>query len=151
MTDEKLEAIIYNFVDIMPLFQKKLMRRPKCREHRDNLNHSHFQIMVVLKEQGKSSISDVAKKLLISTPNMTKLLNKLIDEEFVERIPDSKDRRIINIALTNKGIQHLDNAFHELMSNLKDRLSPLPDKQLDKLNNSLENLKEVLNEISSDD
>ena len=34
---------------------------------------------------------------------MTKLLNKLIDEGMIERIPGEKDRRIININLTEKG------------------------------------------------
>lgn len=150
MNDKKLEIIIQNFITIMPLFKKKLTK-PKCLENHDNLNHSHFQILVALNEQGRSSISDIAKKLLISTPNMTKLLNKLIDDGFVERIPDQKDRRIINIELTQKGKNHVDNAFEDLVLTFKERLSSLPDEQLDKLNNSLENLKEVLIEISSED
>ncbi|RDY27214.1 MarR family transcriptional regulator [Romboutsia weinsteinii] len=150
MNDAKLEIIIQNFITIMPLFQKKLMK-PKCHVNPDNLNHSHMQILVVLKDYGKSSISDVAKKLFISTPNMTKLLNKLIDDGYVERLPDQKDRRIINIDLTTKGKEHLDNAFEDLVRTFKERLSSIPDNQLDKLNNSLENLKEVLTEISSED
>ena len=150
MNDTKLELIVQNFVTIMPLFQKKLIRRD-CGFAHDSLNHSHFQIMVVLKENGKLSISDVAKRLLISTPNMTKLINKLIDEEMIERIPDKKDRRIINIDLTEKGKKYLESKFKHVQSTLKERLSTLPDGQLNKLNSSLENLRDVLMEISSDD
>lgn len=81
---------------------------------------------------------------------MTKLLNKLIDEGMIERIPGEKDRRIININLTEKGSKYLKNGFLEIQSSLKDKISSLPDEKLDKLNDSLLTLKEVLNEIGSD-
>lgn len=150
MRDPKLDSIVQNFITIMPLFQKKLIKR-NCGFPHDSLNHSHFQIMVVLKDNGKLPISDVAKRLFISTPNMTKLLARLIDEEMIERIPDKKDRRIINIALTQKGEKHLEAKFKQVHSSIKERLSTLPDEQLNKLNSSLENLRDVLMEISSDE
>ena len=59
MDEVKLEAIVQNFISIIPF----------------------------LKKEGQQPISEVAKKLFISTPNMTKLLNKLIDEGMIERIP----------------------------------------------------------------
>lgn len=150
MADKNLEYIVQNFVDIMPLFQKKLIRRD-CGFEKDIFNHSQFQIMATLNQYGKQPISEVAKKLLISTPNMTKLLNKLIDEGMVERFPDDKDRRIININLTEKGKNYLNEKFNQMKLSLKNRLSTIPNEQLDKLSTSLENLKNVLTEISSDD
>ena len=81
---------------------------------------------------------------------MTKLLNKLIEEGMIERIPGEKDRRVINIDLTEKGNTYLENRFFEIQSSLIDKISSLPEDKLDKLNDSLLTLKEVLNEISSD-
>ena len=148
MDEVKLEAIVQNFISIIPLFKKKLLH-DNCKFDKGNLNHSHFQI-AVLKKEGQQPISEVAKKLFISTPNMTKLLNKLIDEGMIERIPGEKDRRIININLTEKGSTYLKSSFLEIQSSLKDKISSLPDEKLDKLNDSLLTLKEVLNEIGSD-
>ena len=145
----KLEGIVQNFISIIPLFKKKLLH-DSCKFDKGNLNHSHFQILTVLKKYGKSPISDVAKKLFISTPNMTKLLNKLIEEGMIERIPGEKDRRVINIDLTEKGNTYIENRFFEIQSSLIDKISSLPEDKLDKLNDSLLTLKEVLNEISSD-
>ena len=149
MDEVKLEAIVQNFISIIPLFKKKLLH-DNCKFDKGNLNHSHFHILAVLKKEGQQPISEVAKKLFISTPNMTKLLNKLIDEGMIERIPGEKDRRIININLTEKGSTYLKSSFLEIQSSLKDKISSLPDEKLDKLNDSLITLKEVLNEISSD-
>ena len=68
---------------------------------------------------------------------MTKLLNKLIDEDMIERIPDEKDRRVININLTEKGNIFLENKFLEFESSLKNKFSPLSQDKLNKLNDSL--------------
>ena len=150
MNNSKLEDIIQNFVVIGPLFKKKLVAR-SCGFSPNPFNHSHFQIMTVLNEDGMMPISEVGKKLFISTPNMTKLLNKLIEEEMVERIPDKNDRRIINIDLTEKGHSYLDEKLKKMKNSLKERLSTLSDDKIDKLYDSLENLKDILNEISSED
>ncbi len=150
MSQNKLEEIIQNFIVIAPLFKKKLVARSRgCST--SPFNHSHFQIMIVLNEDGMMPISEVGKKLFISTPNMTKLLNKLIDEEIIERIPDKNDRRIINIDLTDKGRSYLDEQFKNIQNSLKERLSTLSDDRIDQLYISLENLKDILNEISSED
>lgn len=150
MTDDKLEIIAHNLIGIMPLFKKKILKND-CKFPQDNFNHSHLQVMVVLQEDGRQSISEVGKKLLISTPNMTKLLNKLIDEGMVERFPDKKDRRIINIDITSKGNDYLNKKFDYIKIVLKDKLSTLPNSQLEKLNKSLQDLNDVLTEISSED
>lgn len=149
MDEFELEIIVKNFISVIPLFKKKLLH-DNCGFNKSNFNHSHFQIMAVLKNNGKLPISEVAKKLFISTPNMTKLLNKLFDEDMIERTPDEKDRRIININLTKKGDMYLEDRFLEIQTSLKDKLSILPEDKLHKLNDSLTTLKEVLNEISSD-
>ncbi|MGL5348219.1 MAG: MarR family winged helix-turn-helix transcriptional regulator [Peptostreptococcaceae bacterium] len=150
MNDDNIDLIIEKFIKAMPLFQKKLLR-PQCCDNKQNLTHSHLQIMVILKERGKSPISDVAKRLLISTPNMTKLLNKLIDEELVERFPDKKDRRIINIDLTQKGNDLLSDRFQNLKSTFRNKLSTVSNDQLVKLDFSLTTLLEVLESIRTED
>ncbi len=149
MDEIKMDIIIQNFISIIPLFKKKLIH-DNCGFNKSNLNHSHFQIMVTLKNKDKLPISEVAKKLVISTPNMTKLLNKLIEEDMIQRIPDEKDRRIINIKLTEKGDKYLEDKFEDVKLSLKNKFSTLPNDKLDKFNESLVTLKDVLNEISSD-
>lgn len=149
MDENKLENIIQNFISLIPLFKKKLLH-DHCKFDKGNLNHSHFQILTVLKKEGKLPISEVGKKLVISTPNMTKLINKLIEEDMVERIPEAKDRRIINISLTKNGHEYLDDKFSNIQKSLKLKISSLPEEKILKLNDSLTTLKEILNEISSD-
>ncbi|NEU05792.1 MULTISPECIES: MarR family transcriptional regulator [Clostridium] len=148
--NKNLKLIAKDFLTIVPLFQKKLVKR-NCNFSQDNLNHSHFQVMATLKFYGKQPISEVSKRLFISMPNMTKLLNKLIEKEMVVRLPDDKDRRIINIELTPKGEKYLDEKYNEVLDTLTSKFSTLSEDQIDKLALSIHNLKEVLTAISSED
>ena len=50
MDEVKLEAIVQNFISIIPLFKKKLLH-DNCKFDKGNLNHSHFQILAVLKKE----------------------------------------------------------------------------------------------------
>lgn len=46
---------------------------------------SHTQVLLLLHENGTLAVSEIGKRLAISRPNMTPLLNKLIQEELIER------------------------------------------------------------------
>jgi DNA-binding MarR family transcriptional regulator len=150
MNDNKLECIVQNFITIMPLFQKKLFRQECCLES-ENLTSSHFQILLTLHENGSSSISEIAKKLLISNPNMTSLIDRLISKKMVERVQDSKDRRIIKILITEEGEKYLNSQLKFISNTLITRLSLLSDEVINTLFVSMENLKEVLLMIGADD
>ena len=49
-------------------------------------------------------VSDIAKKLKISTPTVTKTLNNLELKNCVVRAPDSKSKRNTLVQITEKGI-----------------------------------------------
>lgn len=53
MDEVKLEQIVRNFITIIPLFKKKLLH-DNCKFDKGNLNHSHFQILAVLKRKGNN-------------------------------------------------------------------------------------------------
>ncbi|MDO4534377.1 MAG: MarR family transcriptional regulator [Clostridium perfringens] len=63
---------------------------------------SHVRVIFCLDHNGPMSISEIAKKLSIYKPNMTPILDKLIQEGFIVRCEDPKDRRILRITLTEK-------------------------------------------------
>ncbi|SQC01138.1 MarR family winged helix-turn-helix transcriptional regulator [Clostridium tetanomorphum] len=67
------------------------------------LPKNQSMVLGVLYEEESLPISEIGKKLEISKPQMTVIIDKLIKQDLVERIPDKKDRRVININLTTKG------------------------------------------------
>jgi DNA-binding MarR family transcriptional regulator len=142
MKVENLDLAITNLFSLFPLIQKKFMKPENIGVHCD-LSHSHFQIILILKEFGILPVSEIGKKIMISRSNMTPLIDKLINEGLVKRIPSQEDRRIINIDLTEYGRKFLEDQQKRMTLYLKERLSSLPDEDLLQLAASLENIKSV--------
>ena len=107
-----------------------------------------YRVLGVLTRDGTLPMSEIGKRLYISKPYMTTLVDTLISARYVERLPDSEDRRVIKIAITSLGKKHLKESSAIFKNNLNDLLSKLDEKDLIELNISLEKLKRILKKIS---
>ena len=70
------------------------------------------QLVMLLTISGKGvcRASQLSKEIKISAPTVTGFVDRLMREGYLVRIPDTNDRRAINIKLTPKG-EHLVNEF----------------------------------------
>jgi len=62
-----------------------------------------WSALSVLSTDGPHRIGDLAKAARISQPGMTKLLQGLVEDEWVHRIADVEDSRAWLIAISDKG------------------------------------------------
>jgi DNA-binding MarR family transcriptional regulator len=147
MKDEILEQIALDILTILPLFQKKLLKPEDVGCHY-GIAPTHFHSLIILEEFGMLPVSDIGRKLMVSKPNMTPIIDKLIAEGFVERLPHKTDRRIINIALTDRGKQFLAAHKGMIADKLKARLSDLSEEDLNVLLTSLENIRDVIMKVT---
>ncbi|MPM34574.1 putative HTH-type transcriptional regulator YusO [bioreactor metagenome] len=146
MEQEKYEQLVENLFLIVPLLKKKLVKQDLYSEEMD-LSPSHIHILLALEEMGSLSISELAKVVMVSKTNMTPLIQKLIDKNYVERTYDKKDRRYIYISLTEVGNEFLENHKALVINGLKGKISKLNEEELERISTSLEALKELLNNI----
>jgi DNA-binding MarR family transcriptional regulator len=146
---DTLEQITTVLLAMLPLFQKKLFRGDGTDENR-GIIHSQTHILILLQQQKAMPISEIGKQLLISPSNMTPLIDKLIDEDLVVRRPDKKDRRVINVAITRRGLEHLDALYKAKLDSFKTKLSNLSDDDLSLLLSSLQNILKVIAKVDAE-
>jgi DNA-binding MarR family transcriptional regulator len=66
-------------------------------------------VLAILREAGRPvMITEVARRLLLETPSVTTMVDRLTDRGLVERVKDPKDRRKTLVALTRKGRRLVD-------------------------------------------
>ena len=66
-------------------------------------------VLVILREAGHPvMITEVARRLLLETPSITTMVDRLTERGLVERVKDPKDRRKTLVALTKKGRRLVD-------------------------------------------
>ncbi len=66
---------------------------------------SHGDILVILFQEEKCSMKDLANRINRTKPTVTVLVEKLMEYGFVEREKSRTDNRVTYVKLTNKGIE----------------------------------------------
>lgn len=114
-----------------------------------SLPNSHVRVILYLARCNSSSISEIAKNLNISKPNMTPIIDKLIDEDLVTRYPDHNDRRILRVDLTPKATNLFNDIRNSAKQIISDKISNLNNDDLNRLETSLTNLIDISQKLST--
>ncbi|MEH6939124.1 MarR family transcriptional regulator [Bacillus sp. JJ664] len=77
------------------------------------LNLTEFAVLELLYHKGDTPIQHIGKRILISSGNMTYVLDKLEAKGFIKRLPCPKDRRVTYAVLTDEGHQLISSIFPE--------------------------------------
>jgi len=146
MDEKKLSALVGNIISIKPMFYKTLGKPVPMNS---DITPGAFYVMLYIRKYDSLSMSDLGKRLLISKPNVTALVNKIIAKGFVARSSDKQDRRIIMVSLTSKGAKFVEKNNEKYLDQIKQRLLALSDEELEVFSDSLENVKDILLKILS--
>lgn len=79
------------------------------RQH--GLNPTEFGVLEVLFHKGPQPLQQIGEKILISSGNITYVVDKLEKKQLLVRKPCLEDRRVIYAELTEKGQQFLADIF----------------------------------------
>jgi DNA-binding MarR family transcriptional regulator len=94
--------------------------------------------------QNNTTMSELANTLMMTKPQLTHLVDSLVSQGIVERRPDEKDRRVINLALTEKGRALLKEMKLKVKENTKKRLASLTTEELSQMSTALETLRNIV-------
>ena len=146
MTDRIKERIAENLIALLPFYHKKIFQPGLGKT---GMQVAQYRTLgILMREATPLPMSELGKRQYISKPYMTKLVDQLIRDGHVQRIPGTRDRRVINIAITPEGVRHLKQAGSLYKANIKTILSDLDRKDLEDLCQSLEKLRNIISRIS---
>jgi DNA-binding MarR family transcriptional regulator len=102
------------------------------------ISPQQYNILRILKGAKEPLNVQVIKDRMIErAPNATRLMDKLCAKEYIERLPCEHDRRVVKIAITNKGkvlLESIPNNFNKnLLKNLNEEEAEQLSNLLDKM------------------
>ena len=109
-------------------------------EYKDLTNNDMHVIEAVGLGEGKNMTS-IARELKITVGSLTTAMNSLVKKQYVERYRSKKDRRVVFVKLTDKGVrayQHHEEYHRQMSQAILDRLD---DEELSVLLKTLDILK----------
>lgn len=138
------------FVKLIPLIRRKLLRRSDFPQI-PNLNFSHFHLLMLIEDEGAVTNGRISETLSIAPPNVTPLITKLLNEGYITRVPDERDRRVIWNQLTEEGERILLERRDSFRRLFEERLAFLNEDETDRLIESLKTLTEIVEKMDKGD
>lgn len=93
----------------------------------NELTLTQMHYLEVINQLENPNITELASELQITKPTVTVAIDKLIERDYVQKVPSDADRRNSHLHLTEKGqqINAMHNYAHERFSELiKEALEP---------------------------
>lgn len=115
-------------------------RRPSWAE----MTYQQYNVLRIIDGEGPMAQGEIARRLMVSAPVITRQAAALADDGLVERRPDADDRRSVHLALTAKGRKRVRAMRGELLDAATELLAPLPEEQRGSLAIALEQLQVLL-------
>jgi DNA-binding MarR family transcriptional regulator len=93
---EEVGQTVQHLVRVMQLFE-----RDQIKPH--GFTTSQAYVLTQLKQVQELTMNELSEKLNARTSTMTRIVNNLVRDGFIQRKRDNNDRRIVLVGLTTKG------------------------------------------------
>lgn len=97
-----LRSLIYRYEMANFTFERRLNARMRDILP-EELTVEQFKTIRYLKHNGTSTSSELSEIFCVGRSSITAIVSRLSDKGLIERLPEEKDRRVINLALTEEG------------------------------------------------
>ncbi len=145
-----IDGVAEDLFSTLPLIGRNI-RRKLLRTALDGFNKDitppHFEIIKLLEESGSLHIAEIGEKLQIARPQMTHLIDRLVEMEIVARQTSTEDRRITNVTLTRSGKKMIKEHEDVIRRATAGTLANLTVEDLEALSASLKTLREIFSRL----
>jgi MarR family transcriptional regulator, 2-MHQ and catechol-resistance regulon repressor len=93
------------------------------------LNRTEFGVLELLYHKGSQPLQQIGGKVLMSSGNITYVVDKLEQKQFVRRKASSEDRRLIYAEITDAGKQLLDEVFPKHAAVIRQAMGGITDEE----------------------
>jgi DNA-binding MarR family transcriptional regulator len=114
-----------------------------------DLTYQQYNVLRMIDTMGPQTQADVARRLMVTAPVVTRLASALVDAGLVARLADARDRRTVRLELTPKGRRQARAMRRDLLAAAHELLEPLPEERRAAVAAALEELQVLLPEHSA--
>jgi len=142
-SEELLRQTVEAFWESIPPFWHRIQAhiRQAAAEQFD-ISVEQFHILRHIRG-GHDSVSELAEAKNISRPAISQAVDVLVNKGFIQRMPDARDRRHVQLTLTDSGNALLDAIFADTYQWMMQLLSPMSAEELHNLVRAMDSLKKT--------
>ncbi|MEN6347954.1 MAG: MarR family transcriptional regulator [Syntrophomonas sp.] len=142
-----LDKVVDDFMVLMG-YMRTYYFRPAEHFTRLHFGHSHMHALSLIARRGSCTMREMAAELMVSKQQLTQLVDRMVEAGQVVRKPDENDRRLVRIELSDKGRNMFKEMGARLKSSFREKLSQIPDSELDQLELMLPRIHKILQDAN---
>ncbi|HEX2844040.1 MAG TPA: MarR family transcriptional regulator [Candidatus Limnocylindria bacterium] len=128
---------------------RHLIAHARKRQTWSELTYQQYNVLRMIDTLGPQPQAEVARRLMVTAPVVTRLAAGLVDAGLVERRADAKDRRAVLLTLTPTGRRRARAMRRDLLAAAHELLEPLPEERRAAVAAALEELQVLLPQHSA--
>lgn len=97
------------------------------------LTLSQFMVLEALYSKGDMSVGEVREKILSSVGTISVIVNNLVKMNYIERLPDERDRRVCILSLTKEGRDVISKVVPKNEAMIVDSMKELTEEEKEEL------------------
>ena len=139
--EASLEASLIGTV--APLM-RHLVAHARRRRAWNDLTYQQYNVLRVIDTLGPQPQAEVARRLMVTAPVVTRLASTLVHAGLVARGTDPNDRRAVVLELTTTGRRRARAMRRDLLEAARELLEPIPEERRASVATALEELQVLL-------
>ena len=149
--ENKIEQTAANYIRLIPLLFSKLgdpNNGASARKTPADLTHLQIHILEDMfhREDGLT-MTQLAKNIRVSKQQLTPLVAKLEEKDYVDKFPDPADKRAVRLTLTDKGRAVVNVRWEQAHRDLCGQMEDLNEEDLADLDYSITKIKRILSRL----
>ena len=141
------ELFVKNLLCVLPSWHTRLVR-PFKEKLSSEMSLETYYCLETLKACGTATMTELAHQLKVPKQQVTKLVDKLAEHQFIERIGKEDDRRAVLIRLTPRAITYLDEYYLKNTAFIQALEGQLTENELEELNEAVMTLGRILPKLN---
>jgi DNA-binding MarR family transcriptional regulator len=138
---DELEA---RLIATIPQVMRHLVAHARRRRAWKSLTYQQYNVLRVIHPLGAVPQAEIARRLMVSAPVVTRLAGSLVEAGLVERGHDPSDRRAVRLELTGSGRRQAAAMRRDLLKAAAELIEPLPEERRAAMAAALDELQVLL-------
>ena len=114
------------------------------KEISENVTYDQHFVLRYIMQNENCTPTDLAKQFYVQKGAVTAIINRLADKGYVRRERDTKDRRVIYLHLTDKGIHFYEESLKKIHDNFASLMAHFTDQEIETFIQTYEKLATAL-------
>ncbi len=137
------EKLAWQILTVAPVLKKRLFR-PDFEQGANQLPLSYAQVLATLSIEESMTVTEISERFDIAKPNITPLIDRMIEAGYVKRVRNTTDRRVVHVFILDKGREKVTEMVKSLQDTVQGWSKTMTEEDMGRVTDAIELIRSIL-------